>query len=138
MWSPVRKALGSTIEGYRGEWHAFRQYAGNVTGPAAERLIVWFEPDLLPGYAWSFPLPGNRANIGFGVLRDGGRRVQTWRDLWPTCCPARTSSRRSGPITSSRVAHGVADSGPRRRDRARHRPRDVRRRRGGGHRRDDR
>lgn len=82
MWSPVRKAVGSSIEGYRGEWHAFRQYARNVTGPAAERLIVWFEADLLPGYAWSFPLPGNRANIGFGVLRDGERRVQDMADLW--------------------------------------------------------
>ena len=82
MWSPVRKAVGATVDGYRGEWHAFRQYANNVTGPAADRLIVWFEADLLPGYAWSFPLPGNRANIGFGVLRDGGRRVQDMAELW--------------------------------------------------------
>ena len=71
MWSPVRKSLGVSAPGYLGEWHAFRQYASNVTGPAAERLIVWFEADLLPGYAWSFPFPGNRVNIGFGVLRDG-------------------------------------------------------------------
>jgi menaquinone-9 beta-reductase len=82
MWSPVRKAVGASLDGYRGEWHAFRQYASNVTGPAAERLIVWFEADLLPGYAWSFPLPGNRANIGFGVLRDRERRVQDMADLW--------------------------------------------------------
>jgi geranylgeranyl reductase family protein len=82
MWSPVRKAVGAALPGYRGEWHAFRQYARNVTGPAAERLIVWFEADLLPGYAWSFPLPGSRANIGFGVLRDGERRVQDMADLW--------------------------------------------------------
>ena len=82
MWSPVRKALGLGIDGYRGEWHAFRQYARNVTGPAARRLMVWFEPDLLPGYAWSFPLPGNRANIGFGVLRDGDRRVRDMAGLW--------------------------------------------------------
>ncbi len=85
MWSNVRKAVGAQLDGYRGEWHAFRQYARNVTGTAATELIVWFEPDLLPGYAWSFPLPGNRANIGFGVLRDGTRRVQdmaaTWRDI---------------------------------------------------------
>lgn len=82
MWSPVRKALGATVDGYRGEWHAFRQYASGVTGPAAERLIVWFEEDLLPGYAWSFPLPGNRANIGFGVLRDGDRKVRDMAALW--------------------------------------------------------
>ena len=82
MWSPVRKALGVTIDGYRGEWHAFRQYASNITGPAADRLIVWFEEDLLPGYAWSFPLPGNRVNIGFGVLRDGDRKMSEMAELW--------------------------------------------------------
>lgn len=82
MWSPVRKSLGLATPGYRGEWHAFRQYASGVTGAAAERLIVWFEPDLLPGYAWSFPLPGGRVNIGFGVLRDGQRRVRDMADLW--------------------------------------------------------
>jgi geranylgeranyl reductase family protein len=82
MWSPVRKAVGATIEGYRGEWHAFRQYAANVTGPAAKNLIVWFDADLLPGYAWSFPLPGERANIGFGVLRDGDHKVGDMADLW--------------------------------------------------------
>ncbi len=82
MWSPVRKALGVAIDGYRGEWHAFRQYATNITGPAADRLIVWFEEDLLPGYAWSFPLPGNRVNIGFGVLRDGDRKISDMADLW--------------------------------------------------------
>jgi geranylgeranyl reductase family protein len=82
MWSPVRKATGASLAGYRGEWHAFRQYVADVTGPAATQLIVWFEPDLLPGYAWSFPLPGNRANIGFGVLRDGERRVREMGELW--------------------------------------------------------
>jgi len=85
MWSPTRRLLGLTPDGYRGEWNAFRQYVSNVTGPAAERLIVWFEPDLLPGYAWSFPLPGGRANIGFGVLREHQRRGRDmagiWRDL---------------------------------------------------------
>lgn len=82
MWSPVRKALGVAVNGYLGEWHAFRQYASNVTGVAKDRLIVWFDDDLLPGYAWSFPLPGNRVNIGFGILRDGERRVQDMKDTW--------------------------------------------------------
>ena len=82
MWSATRKALGVGEPGYLGEWHAFRQYARNVSGPAAERLIVWFEPDLLPGYMWSFPLPSGRVNIGFGVQRDGVRRVQDMRQFW--------------------------------------------------------
>jgi geranylgeranyl reductase family protein len=83
MWSPVRKATGANDPGYLGEWHGFRQYASNVTGSAARELHVWFEPDLLPGYAWSFPLPGNRANIGFGVLRDGTRTGKEIKAIWP-------------------------------------------------------
>ena len=82
MWSPVRKALDLGLPGYLGDWHGFRQYARNVSGPAAEQLFVWFEPDLLPGYAWSFPLPGGRANVGFGVLRDGARRTGTMAQQW--------------------------------------------------------
>jgi menaquinone-9 beta-reductase len=83
MWSPIRKSLGLNEPGYLGEWHGFRQYASNVTGPAARQLFVWFETDLLPGYAWSFPLPGNRANIGFGVLRDGERTGKEIKAIWP-------------------------------------------------------
>jgi menaquinone-9 beta-reductase len=82
MWSPVRKAMGLGEEGYLGEWHAFRQYADNVTGPAAQRLYVWFEDDLLPGYAWSFPLSDGRVNVGFGVLRDGKRKVKDMKREW--------------------------------------------------------
>lgn len=82
MWSPTRKLLGLAEPGYLGEWHAFRQYARNVTGPAAERLYVWFEPDFLPGYAWSFPLPDGRVNLGFGVVRDGSRNGKAMQADW--------------------------------------------------------
>jgi len=85
MWSPVRRLVGAASPGYRGEWHAFRQYFAGVGPRAARDLFVWFEPDLLPGYAWSFPLPGGRANVGFGIARGGGRveRVQDMGRLWP-------------------------------------------------------
>ena len=83
MWSPVRKALGVAPEGYLGEWHAFRQYFRSVTGPGARALAVWFEPDLLPGYAWSFPLPDGRANVGFGIQRGGKVATQAMKELWP-------------------------------------------------------
>jgi geranylgeranyl reductase family protein len=85
MWSPMRKHLGIATPGYRGEWHAFRQYFTDVGPRAADELFVWFEPDLLPGYAWSFPLPDGRANVGFGIQRDGGKvaRVQDMGPLWP-------------------------------------------------------
>jgi menaquinone-9 beta-reductase len=82
MWSPTRKALDAGESGYLGEWHAFRQYGRNVSGPAAERLYVWFEPEILPGYVWSFPLPNGRVNVGFGVQRDGVRRIQDMKQQW--------------------------------------------------------
>jgi len=84
MWSPLRKAVDAADPGYLGEWHAFRQYFSDVAPSAARDLFVWFEPDLLPGYAWSFPLPGGRANVGFGIQRGGKvARVQEMKKLWP-------------------------------------------------------
>ena len=85
MWSPVRKFVRAAVPGYLGEWHAFRQYFRNVGPRAATDLFVWFEPDLLPGYAWSFPLPDGGANVGFGITRAGGKveRVQEMKRLWP-------------------------------------------------------
>jgi geranylgeranyl reductase family protein len=83
MWSPVRKAFAAVEPGYLGEWHAFRQYFRNVEGRGARELVVWFEADLLPGYAWSFPLPDGRANVGFGIQRGGKVTTQEMKDLWP-------------------------------------------------------
>ncbi len=80
-YSPLRRLLGAG-DGRLGEWHAFRQYASGA-GPAARDLWVWFEPDLLPGYAWSFPLPGGRVNVGFGIQRGGKVRTREMATLWP-------------------------------------------------------
>jgi geranylgeranyl reductase family protein len=83
MWSPVRKHLGLATPGYRGEFHAFRQYFSDVGPRAAQDLFVWFEPDLLPGYVWSFPLPDRQANVGFGIVRGGKvQRVQEMAGIW--------------------------------------------------------
>ncbi|HVF32924.1 MAG TPA: FAD-dependent monooxygenase, partial [Acidimicrobiales bacterium] len=91
MWSPLRKALlaptsgdgggGGDEPGYLGEWHAFRQYFRDV-GPAASELWVWFDTDLLPGYAWSFPLAGGRANVGFGIRRVPGEATRSMKAQW--------------------------------------------------------
>ena len=83
MWSPMRKLLGLEIDGYRGEWHAFRQYFENVDEQAQKGLWIWFEPDVLPGYVWSFPIGGGRANVGFGILRGGEVSTQQMKTLWP-------------------------------------------------------
>ena len=83
MWSPLRKLLGVDLPGYRGEWHAFRQYWRGVTGPAADELWVLFEPDLLPGYFWTFPVAGGSANVGFGIRRGGRVTTQEMAARWP-------------------------------------------------------
>jgi geranylgeranyl reductase family protein len=94
MWSLLRRALGLDPPGYRGDWHAFRQYVAGVSDRARRELFVSFEPDLVPGYLWSFPVGGGAANIGFGIPRlpgvvDDGRTTaypvgamgQVWADL---------------------------------------------------------
>jgi len=83
MWSPLRKHLGAADEaGYLGEWHALRQYFTDVDQAAAHGLWVWFDADLLPGYAWSFPLPGGRANVGFGIHRRAGQPTHEMKGQW--------------------------------------------------------
>jgi menaquinone-9 beta-reductase len=83
-WSPLRKYLGVGEEG-RSEWHGLRQYLAGVDGPASSELFVWFEPDLLPAYAWSFPLGGGTVNAGFGYERGHGPplagMVRHWREV---------------------------------------------------------
>jgi geranylgeranyl reductase family protein len=79
-WSAVRRLLEPRAPRDLGEWHAVRQYFDGVDD---DRLWVIFERDLLPGYAWVFPLPGGRANVGYGVLRSRGRTGRELKDLWP-------------------------------------------------------
>lgn len=83
MWSPLRKHLGaSQNESYLGEWHAFRQYFSNVGELAARDMYISFEPDLVPGYFWSFPLPGGGANVGFGIQRTASTKTKEMKSLW--------------------------------------------------------
>jgi len=79
-WSNVRRAIEPDAPRDLGEWHAARQYFADVDD---DRLWVLFERDLLPGYAWVFPLPGGGANVGYGVLRSDGRTGRELKDLWP-------------------------------------------------------
>ena len=84
IYSPLRRHLGGETAPYRGDWHAFRQYFANVGEAAQAGVHVLFEPDLLPGFIWSFPLAGRRANVGFGVLLGGAHRVGDMGPLWRT------------------------------------------------------
>jgi geranylgeranyl reductase family protein len=79
-WSRVRRLREPDAPADLGTWHAFRQY---FRGVEERRQFVLFERDLLPGYAWVFPLPDGRANVGFGVLRGAGVTGKKLKQLWP-------------------------------------------------------
>jgi geranylgeranyl reductase family protein len=78
-WSGVRRLQEPDATSDLGTWHAFRQY---FTGVDDTRQWVLFEEDLLPGYAWVFPLPDGRANVGFGVVRGPGVTGKHLNALW--------------------------------------------------------
>lgn len=78
-YSAVRRTLDPDRPPKLGEWHAFRQY---FHGVADRRLWVLFEDDLLPGYAWVFPLPDGRANVGVGVFRGPGVTGRALKQKW--------------------------------------------------------
>ncbi len=85
MWSPVRKLCGADHPaGYRGDWHAFRQYFTGASPDARRRQHVWFPSDLLPAYIWSFPLADGRINVGYGLLRGAKLTIgegAKWADI---------------------------------------------------------
>ena len=90
---------------------------------AAADLHVWFEADLLPGYAWSFPLPDGRANVGFGILRGGPVTVGATGRIWDKLMDRRAirsvlgdhavpEDRRMAWPIPAKVDRAVLDHGP--------------------------
>jgi menaquinone-9 beta-reductase len=45
-----------------------RAYYSGITGLDPNTTEVYFDKKYLPSYLWVFPLPGNTANVGFGML----------------------------------------------------------------------
>jgi geranylgeranyl reductase family protein len=66
----VTRHLG--LEHFREKDHllaAIRIYYKNVKGfHPGDHLEFFFDPTLLPGYFWAFPLSNNEANVGLGML----------------------------------------------------------------------
>jgi len=73
---------------------AVRAYFEGFGGPH-DRIQFRFDGVPLPGYGWVFPLPGDGANVGLGLLRAG----------WPGRSGGRAESRAGWP---GRGAHGVS------------------------------
>lgn len=107
MWSPLRKALApqpSETKPFLGTWHAFRQYFRHVGEDARTTMWVWFEPDIVPGYVWSFPLPDGRANVGFGLLR-GDVATGAMKQMWPEVLSRPHVASVLGPDCEPEVPH---------------------------------
>ena len=83
---------------------------------AASELWVRFDPTLIPGYAWSFPLVEGKANIGIALPRQAGTSGQalnaTWRAILNS--PFFTSllgehATREGAVRAWPIPTGVRD-----------------------------
>ena len=127
-WSTVRRALEPDSPRDLGEWHAVRQYFAGVDD---DRLWVLFERDLLPGYAWVFPLPGG---AGQRRLRRAAQRPAVGprsQGALARIARAAGAARRARRRDPGRAGAGVADPDALRPGAAHERARALRRRRGG-------
>ena len=95
MWSPTRRLLGANDPGYRGDWHAFRQYLTGWEGDERE-LFISFDAAILPGYFWIFPLAGGGLNIGYGIQRGGTHAIRDMGRLWTELLERPEIARRIG------------------------------------------
>lgn len=65
----AKQLAGRTID-RKNHVGSVRAYYENINGLDPNTTEVYFSKKLLPSYLWVFPLPGNRANVGFGMLSD--------------------------------------------------------------------
>ena len=101
MWSP--DAQGARARRRRATSASGTPSASTSTASPArprDQLIVWFDADLLPGYAWSFPLPGRSRQRR---LRRPARRHGTAYAGHEADCGRRSSTGRTSPPPSARV-----------------------------------
>jgi len=66
--SVIAKKLTTTRPDRQHSCMAVRAIYNNVSGFSEGTFELHFLKDVLPGYFWIFPLPGNRANVGLGML----------------------------------------------------------------------
>jgi geranylgeranyl reductase family protein len=66
--SLVRKQFTDFKMDLRHYGGAVRAYYENVAGLESYKTEIYVLKKYLPGYCWVFPLPDNRANVGFGML----------------------------------------------------------------------
>jgi geranylgeranyl reductase family protein len=68
--SVVRRSLGAPDFAPGRSAYAVRAYYEGASLSRPEAFGLFWERELLPGYAWIFPLPDGRANVGVGMRAD--------------------------------------------------------------------
>lgn len=66
--SIVAKQLTSQVMDRQHHVGSVRAYYSNVACDGDAITEIYFDKQFLPSYLWVFPLPGNKANVGFGML----------------------------------------------------------------------
>jgi len=66
--SVVARQLASRTIDRNNHVGSVRAYYSGITGLNPNTTEVYFLKHFLPSYLWVFPLPGNTANVGFGML----------------------------------------------------------------------
>jgi geranylgeranyl reductase family protein len=65
---------------------AFAVRAYVTSSHRLEPLFLSFDREIVPGYAWIFPLPGDAYNVGVGVVHDGAAEAPDLRALFRRFC----------------------------------------------------
>lgn len=66
--SVIAKQLANRTIDRKHHAGSVRAYYSNVSNLESNTTEVYFYKNTLPGYLWIFPLPDNKANVGFGML----------------------------------------------------------------------
>ncbi len=80
-----------------------------------DELFISFDREILPGYAWAFPLPGMKYNVGVGVLHDPDEPARydlrqlfdTFRREVPAVRRLMSEAERVGPLRGARLRCGL-------------------------------
>jgi menaquinone-9 beta-reductase len=66
--SPIARQLAGRVMDRNNHVGSVRAYYSDISGLDPHTTEVYFDEQFLPSYLWIFPLPENRANVGFGML----------------------------------------------------------------------
>lgn len=83
-----------------------------------ERLVLWFERPVLPGYAWAFPMGDGVFNVGLGYFLSATPRMNLKQTLArlqaesPSAAEALRGAEPLGPLLGAQLRTGLCGAAP--------------------------